>query len=92
MIGDLAKDGVEFPQAGHERQRFGLRRDQLSDLDALLRRGFPVHLAMDQLSLMRREHVHSLPSSSTARRRWRAVKSLDFTVLTGTPSASEISS
>ena len=91
MTGNLSKQGVEFPETCHECLSLGLREQRI-DLDCLLRGGLPVKLPVEQVLLVRRKHVHSLPSSSTWRSRWRAVNSLDFTVLTGIPIASEISS
>src|SRR5678816_158797 len=90
-IGDFAEQRVEIPQACHERQRFRLSLDQLADFDALAGCVFPVDLAMNQLALVLGKHAQ-VPTTSESRSRSRAVKSRDFTVLTGTSSTSEISS
>src|SRR5687768_6522022 len=91
-IWDLTEQSVERLKIVQKRHRFRLSRDQRPDLGAFIGIIPAVNLAVNQLDLVLREHVHALATRSDWRSRSRAVKRRDLTVLTGTSSTSEISS
>jgi len=86
------EERIEGTQARDELRCFRLSIDELTDISAGLSVISSVNFGVDQLDLVWRQHFYALATTSDWRRRSRAVKSLDLTVLTGMPSTSEISS